>query len=251
MLLFVVVVVCSCKPKNRVLVYDTLSTVCDALGSDILGEPAHATKLAGPIVNVLASCSDDSEQLPPLLECIASVARGGGEAFLPYAADVYARCLRLLHTSLAGVSRNCPTPCYAALHVPHVLATHVGLCWCAVMAAGSPARQGAPGGDVPDVVDGALDVTSAMFDALGARMSSIADTGVVDAVYACLRVSPAPSPPPSLSLSPSPSLHHHSCLATRAQGACSGLLIMTPAERAAMSACCALTRALTAAHRRA
>lgn len=93
----------SCVPRNRQPVYDTLATMSEAMGPDVLGVPEHAAKLTDPLMRVLAACDDGAPELLPLLECVACVAQGLGPAVESVAPALYERCFRLLESRMEEV----------------------------------------------------------------------------------------------------------------------------------------------------
>eukprot|EP00124_Ichthyophonus_hoferi_P003751 Ihof_evm2s348 gene=Ihof_evmTU2s348 len=87
--------------KNLLILYDAIGTLADCVGSP-LNEVQYITMLMPPLIEKWNGLQDDDRDLFPLLECLSSVATALGMGFLPYAAGVYERCLRLVQNTLEG-----------------------------------------------------------------------------------------------------------------------------------------------------
>jgi len=87
------------QAKNLLILYDAIGTLADAVGGE-LAQPQYVGVLMPPLVARWESLRDDDKGLFPLLECFTSIAQALSLAFQPYAAAVFARCLRLMQASL-------------------------------------------------------------------------------------------------------------------------------------------------------
>uniref|UniRef100_A0A1I8F2E2 Importin N-terminal domain-containing protein n=1 Tax=Macrostomum lignano TaxID=282301 RepID=A0A1I8F2E2_9PLAT len=79
--------------KNLLILYDAIGTLADSVGSH-LNQEAFVQLLMPRLLN------DDDKDLFPLLECLSSLATALGVGFLPYCEPVFARCVRLVETTL-------------------------------------------------------------------------------------------------------------------------------------------------------
>eukprot|EP00727_Mastigamoeba_balamuthi_P011572 m51a1_g7037 putative transportin-1-like isoform x1 (1172) ;mRNA; f:95930-102268 len=87
------------ESKNLLILYDAISTLADSVGPELAKEQ-YIVVLMPPLVAKYNDIGDDDTKLFPLLECLTSIASALGVAFQPYAHPIFARCLRLIETTL-------------------------------------------------------------------------------------------------------------------------------------------------------
>jgi hypothetical protein len=97
------------QAKNLLILYDAIGTLAETLGSH-LNKPEYVNILLPPLVGRWNELHDDDVRLFPLLECMMYVVTALGEGFLQYAPPVYARCLRLVESTLAAEMNQVPNP---------------------------------------------------------------------------------------------------------------------------------------------
>uniref|UniRef100_A0A1I8H083 Transportin-1 n=1 Tax=Macrostomum lignano TaxID=282301 RepID=A0A1I8H083_9PLAT len=85
--------------KNLLILYDAIGTLADSVGSH-LNQEAFVQLLMPRLFQKWESLNDDDKDLFPLLECLSSLATALGVGFLPYCEPVFARCVRLVETTL-------------------------------------------------------------------------------------------------------------------------------------------------------
>eukprot|EP00163_Fabomonas_tropica_P012909 TRINITY_DN242_c0_g2_i2.p1 TRINITY_DN242_c0_g2~~TRINITY_DN242_c0_g2_i2.p1 ORF type:complete len:916 (-),score=202.16 TRINITY_DN242_c0_g2_i2:452-3199(-) len=88
------------KAKNMLILYDAVGTLCDSV-KGALATPELAPTLLNPLIQAWNTVPDDSMDLPPLLECLTSVAPALGQHFQSFAPAVYERMIRILQKYLA------------------------------------------------------------------------------------------------------------------------------------------------------
>jgi hypothetical protein len=97
------------QAKNLLILYDAIGTLAETLGHK-LNQPEVVNILLPPLVARWNQLHDDDTRLFPLLECLMYIATALGEGFLQYAPPVYARCLRLVESTLGAEMNGVPNP---------------------------------------------------------------------------------------------------------------------------------------------
>lgn len=87
------------QAKNLLILYDAVGTLADAVGR-ALSNPAYVEILMPPLIKRWTKLKDESEDLVPLLECLASVSVAMGTSFTPYAGPIYERCCSIVQEQL-------------------------------------------------------------------------------------------------------------------------------------------------------
>ncbi|KAI9155230.1 Importin subunit beta-2 [Paramyrothecium foliicola] len=87
------------KDRNMYILYDCVQTLAERLGS-ALANPDLTNQLMPALNDRYNSISDNTRELFPLLECLSYVALALGDAFTPYAAPIFVRCVNIIHNSL-------------------------------------------------------------------------------------------------------------------------------------------------------
>ncbi|KAJ3054631.1 Transportin-1 [Rhizophlyctis rosea] len=85
--------------KNLLILYDAVGTLAEAVGPE-LNKAEHIELLMPPLIKKWNELPDDSKDIFPLLECMSSVATALGPGFMPFAPNVWDRCLRLVSHTL-------------------------------------------------------------------------------------------------------------------------------------------------------
>ena len=86
----------SYQSRNKLFLYDSLSTLAEAVGN-VLGQPRFVAMIVPPIIqrwNDLMPTTD--KHILPLMECLTSIATAMGAGFSPYTETVYVRCIHLI-----------------------------------------------------------------------------------------------------------------------------------------------------------
>lgn len=91
------------KDRNMFILYDCVQTLAEHVGQH-LTQPHLANMLMPALVKRWNVVSDQSRELFPLLECLSYVATAFGEAFTPYAPDIFARCIKIIHENLEDIA---------------------------------------------------------------------------------------------------------------------------------------------------
>ncbi|KEY65947.1 hypothetical protein S7711_07751 [Stachybotrys chartarum IBT 7711] len=87
------------KDRNMIILYDCVQTLAERLGS-YLATPELVNQLMPALIGRYNAISDQSREVFPLLECLSFVAMALGDAFTPYAAPLFMRCVTIIHTNL-------------------------------------------------------------------------------------------------------------------------------------------------------
>lgn len=87
------------KDRNMYILYDCVQTLAERLGS-FLANPELSGQLMPALIERYNNINDQSRELFPLLECLSYVALALGDAFSPYAAPIFVRCVNIIHTNL-------------------------------------------------------------------------------------------------------------------------------------------------------
>ncbi|GAA5796715.1 hypothetical protein HPULCUR_002090 [Helicostylum pulchrum] len=87
------------RNKNLRLLYDTIGTLAESVGSS-LNEPACIAVLMPPLISRWNGLEDTDSDLFPLLGCLTDIATSLGIGFLPFTEPVFSRCVMLVSTTL-------------------------------------------------------------------------------------------------------------------------------------------------------
>jgi transportin-1 len=87
------------KDRNMYILYDCVQTLAERLGSD-LANPDLTNQLMPALIDRYNNIPDQSRELFPLLECLSYVALALGDAFTPFAAPIFVRCVNIIHNNL-------------------------------------------------------------------------------------------------------------------------------------------------------
>ncbi|ESL11068.1 hypothetical protein TRSC58_01191 [Trypanosoma rangeli SC58] len=83
--------------KNRVLLLETLETICETMGEKLRILPDSVELLMGPLGDIWSGTPDDSPLLFSFFKCMSSVCRALGQAMQPaLAKNIFGRSYRLL-----------------------------------------------------------------------------------------------------------------------------------------------------------
>jgi transportin-1 len=176
------------QAKNLLILYDAVGTLAESIGPDLNTPEANAV-LMPPLIAKWNELADTDRQLFPLLECLTSVAQALGEGFTPYAAPVYARCVKIIEaTIVSNAARD---------HALEAQAAQFGSEQGGVQAA-LQARYGAAGAAqanaaLPEAVDKefivcSLDLLSGIAEALGPQMDGlVGGSNLMGLVVECLK----------------------------------------------------------------
>ena len=80
------------QAKNTLMLFDLIGAVCDSVG-DALAQPQLVAALMPPLLARFRAHADDDRNLWPVFECMGLVASSLRQAFLPYAQEVFFRCV--------------------------------------------------------------------------------------------------------------------------------------------------------------
>lgn len=87
------------KDRNMFILYDCVQTLAEHVGP-VLARQDLIDLLMPTIIQRWSKVSDQSQELFPLLECLSYVATALGDAFAPFAAHIFARCVTIIHKNL-------------------------------------------------------------------------------------------------------------------------------------------------------
>ncbi|CAO3619625.1 unnamed protein product [Mucor fragilis] len=87
------------RRKNRLILYDALGTLADAVGSQ-LNQPQFIYLLMPPLISKWNELSDKDADLFPLLECLSNITAALGPGFIQYVEPVLSRCVKLISSTL-------------------------------------------------------------------------------------------------------------------------------------------------------
>ncbi len=99
------------KDRNMFILYDCVQTLAEHVGP-ALATPQLISILMPALIKRWRRVSDQSRELFPLLECLSYVATAFGTAFSPYAPDIFARCIKIIHQNLEDHVLSVANPSY-------------------------------------------------------------------------------------------------------------------------------------------
>ena len=86
--------------------YDAIGTLADSV-EGAMNQPDIIAVLMPPLLSKWSTIPDDSREIFPLLECLASVAQALGPGFGVFAAPIMQRCIRLIENGLLVNATSC------------------------------------------------------------------------------------------------------------------------------------------------
>ncbi|EGD72422.1 hypothetical protein PTSG_00441 [Salpingoeca rosetta] len=114
--------------KNMVVLYDAIGTLADSVGP-ALAHPELVERLMPPLLERYSHLADDDTELFALLECLTAVAGALGEAYHPFAPDIFQHCVKLTQQTLEQAqfahqdpSIDYPNPDFCVVPVDHISA---------------------------------------------------------------------------------------------------------------------------------
>lgn len=81
------------------ILYDCVQTLAEHVGPELSKDELVQT-LMPALIQRWNKVSDHSREMFPLLECLSYVATALGPKFAPYAAGIFARCIKIIHRNL-------------------------------------------------------------------------------------------------------------------------------------------------------
>ncbi|EOA85256.1 hypothetical protein ACJQWK_06940 [Exserohilum turcicum] len=87
------------KDRNMFILYDCVQTLAEHVGPE-LAKDELVQLLMPALIQRWNKVSDHSREMFPLLECLSYVATALGPKFAPYAAGIFARCIKIIHRNL-------------------------------------------------------------------------------------------------------------------------------------------------------
>ncbi|KAL2858112.1 armadillo-type protein [Aspergillus pseudodeflectus] len=87
------------KDRNMYILYDCVQTLAECV-MDELAKPELVDILMPALIERYNKVSDQSRELFPLLECLGYVAAAYGDAFSPFAAPLFQRCIKIIYQNL-------------------------------------------------------------------------------------------------------------------------------------------------------
>ncbi|KAI8338863.1 transportin-1 [Chlamydoabsidia padenii] len=87
------------QTKNLDILYDTMGTLADAVGQ-AFNRPDYILAIMPPLTEKWNSLSDNDTGLFPLFQCLSMVTTALGAGFASYSEPVFARCIKLITTTL-------------------------------------------------------------------------------------------------------------------------------------------------------
>jgi transportin-1 len=83
------------QTKNTRILYDAISVLAEGV-DDQLNRPAIVEALMTPLMDRFRTLDDDDEDLWPLFECLGPLCQALKVGFLPFAPEIFARCLSII-----------------------------------------------------------------------------------------------------------------------------------------------------------
>ncbi|KAG8626916.1 hypothetical protein KVT40_005861 [Elsinoe batatas] len=99
------------KDQNIYLLYDCVQTLSESLGPQ-MGSPDMVDLLMPSLVKRWSLIEDQSQEIFPLLECLAYLASSMGNAFSPFAEPFFKRCIKIISDNLEESQRTSNRPAY-------------------------------------------------------------------------------------------------------------------------------------------
>ncbi|KAL1983607.1 hypothetical protein VTN96DRAFT_10186 [Rasamsonia emersonii] len=87
------------KDRNMYILYDCVQTLAECVMGE-LAKPELVNILMPALIDRYNKVSDQSRELFPLLECLGYVAAAYGDAFSPFAAPLFHRCIKIIYQNL-------------------------------------------------------------------------------------------------------------------------------------------------------
>ncbi|GAB5367182.1 hypothetical protein AAMO2058_001207600 [Amorphochlora amoebiformis] len=92
------------QAKNLLVLYDAIGTLAESVGP-ALGRKELLKILMPPLMSKWQQLNDGDRNIFPLLECLTSIAQSIRGGFLPFAAPVFSRCLKIIHKTLVHMKQ--------------------------------------------------------------------------------------------------------------------------------------------------
>jgi len=95
------------QSRNLLILYNAIGTLAESFG-EAINTQEFINLIMQPLVKRWTMLNDDDRDLFPLLECLSYIAIGMGQGFLPFALQIWKRCLTLIETTvhMAEASAN-------------------------------------------------------------------------------------------------------------------------------------------------
>ncbi|ORY20216.1 ARM repeat-containing protein [Neocallimastix californiae] len=87
------------QSRNLLILYNAIGTLAESFG-EAINTQEFVNLIMQPLVKRWSMLNDDDHDLFPLLECISYIAIGMGQGFLPFADQIWKRCLTLIETTI-------------------------------------------------------------------------------------------------------------------------------------------------------
>jgi transportin-1 len=87
------------KDRNMYILYDCVQTLAECVMGE-LAKPELVNILMPALIDRYNKVTDRSRELFPLLECLGYVASAYGDAFSPFAAPLFHRCIKIIYENL-------------------------------------------------------------------------------------------------------------------------------------------------------
>ncbi|KAI9373124.1 armadillo-type protein [Aspergillus egyptiacus] len=87
------------KDRNMYILYDCVQTLAECVMGE-LAKPNLVDILMPALIDRYNKVSDQSRELFPLLECLGYIAAAYGDAFAPFAAPLFQRCIKIIYENL-------------------------------------------------------------------------------------------------------------------------------------------------------
>ncbi|CEP03596.1 unnamed protein product (mitochondrion) [Plasmodiophora brassicae] len=92
------------QAKNRMLLYDAIGSLAEAVGPDLARHPDLVPELVNPIILQWNVTAHGDSSMFPLLECLAYVAQALGNEFAVFAPGTLHRCLQIIESTLSALA---------------------------------------------------------------------------------------------------------------------------------------------------
>ncbi|TKX20421.1 importin subunit beta-2 [Elsinoe australis] len=99
------------KDQNMYLLYDCVQTLSESLGPE-MASPQMVDLLMPSLIKRWHLVQDQSQEMFPLLECLAYLATSMGPAFAPFAEPLFNRCIKIIRDNLEEGQATADRPAY-------------------------------------------------------------------------------------------------------------------------------------------
>ncbi|KAJ5704065.1 hypothetical protein N7493_011203 [Penicillium malachiteum] len=97
------------KDRNMYILYDCVQTLAECVGNE-LAMPELVDILMPALITRYNQVTDQSRELFPLLECLGYVAAAYEDAFSPFAAPIFQRCVKIIYQNLEEAIASATNP---------------------------------------------------------------------------------------------------------------------------------------------